>query len=63
MTQQNEHPDDDRGINDPGPHGEDWDIIGKRQEDLTAEDLKGDSRSAVTPGRARERDNNNSEPA
>jgi hypothetical protein len=63
MTQQNERPDDDRGINDPGPHGEDWDIIGKRQEDLTAEDLKGDSRSAVTPNRARERDNNNSEPA
>lgn len=33
-----------RGQNDAGTDGEDQDILGKRQEDLTSEDLKGDAR-------------------
>lgn len=36
----------ERGQNDAGEDGEDRDIIGKRQEDLTAEDLKGDARDS-----------------
>lgn len=34
----------ERGQNDAGKNGEDRDILGKRQEDLTSEDLKGDAR-------------------
>jgi hypothetical protein len=34
----------DGGRHDPGKNGEDRDIVGKRQEDLTAHDLKGDAR-------------------
>ena len=34
----------DGGRHDPGEDGEDRDIVGKRQEDLTADDLKGDAR-------------------
>ena len=57
MTQQTKHPDDDSGVNDPGAHGEDRDIVGKRQEDLTVEDLKGDSRNGQNPEEARKPDN------
>lgn len=38
--------DSDGGQFDPGENGEDRDIQGKRQEDLTAEDLEGDTRQA-----------------
>jgi hypothetical protein len=34
----------ERGQNDAGKNCEDWDILGKRQEDLTSDDLKGDAR-------------------
>ncbi|MHC9419740.1 hypothetical protein ACYZX9_14215 [Sphingomonas citri] len=46
MTQQND--DDhanDGGTNDPGENGGDQDILGKEQEDLTADDLEGDGRT------------------
>ncbi len=36
----------DRGQNDAGTDGEDRDILGKRQEDLTSEDLEGDARDS-----------------
>lgn len=36
----------ERGQNDAGKDGEDRDILGKRQEDLTSEDLKGDARDS-----------------
>jgi hypothetical protein len=36
------------GKNDPGENDEDRDIIGKHQEDLTSEDLKGDTRETKT---------------
>jgi hypothetical protein len=46
MTQQTEHDDPKQGgTNNPGENGEDRDILGKKQEDLTAKDLEGDSRS------------------
>ncbi|MGK6325104.1 hypothetical protein ACMGDM_18725 [Sphingomonas sp. DT-51] len=46
MTQQTEHDDPKQGgTNSPGENGEDHDILGKKQEDLTAKDLEGDSRS------------------
>ncbi|MBY9063312.1 hypothetical protein K7957_10255 [Sphingomonas yunnanensis] len=46
MTQQTEHDHPDQGgINNPGENGEDRDILGKEQEDLTAEDLEGDGRT------------------
>ncbi len=35
----------DGGTNNPGENGEDQDILGKDQEDLTAEDLEGDGRT------------------
>lgn len=35
----------DAGIRDAGKNGEDGDILGKKQEDLTADDLGGDARS------------------
>lgn len=34
----------DGGKNDPGKDNEDRDILGKHQDDLTSEDLKGDTR-------------------
>ena len=34
----------DAGRHDPGKNDEDRDILGKRQEDLTSDDLKGDAR-------------------
>jgi len=40
------HAEGDGGQFDPGENGEDQDIQGKRQEDLTAEDLKGDARES-----------------
>lgn len=46
MTQQIDHDHaNDGGTNDPGEKGEDRDILGKEQEDLTTDDLKGDGRS------------------
>lgn len=36
----------DSGRDDAGKDGEDRDILGKRQEDLTSEDLKGDARDS-----------------
>lgn len=46
MTQQNEYDHaNDGGTNDPGENGEDSDILGKEQEDLTADDLEGDGRT------------------
>lgn len=46
MTQQNDHDHvEDGGTNDPGENGEDSDILGKEQEDLTADDLEGASRT------------------
>jgi len=35
----------DGGTNNPGENGEDQDILGKDQQDLTAEDLEGDGRT------------------
>lgn len=35
----------DGSTNNPGENGEDQDILGKDQEDLTAEDLEGDGRT------------------
>ncbi len=34
------------GQNDAGNNGKDRDILGKRQEDLTSDDLKGDARDS-----------------
>ncbi|WP_277981379.1 hypothetical protein [Sphingomonas phyllosphaerae] len=46
MVDQAERDDaNDGGANDPGENGEDRDILGKEQEDLNAEDLKGDGRT------------------
>ncbi|MBW6526493.1 hypothetical protein KZ813_06535 [Sphingomonas sp. RHCKR7] len=46
MAQETEHDDaDDGGTNNPGENGEDRDILGKEQKDLTAEDLEGDGRT------------------
>lgn len=46
MTQQDDYEHaKDGGANDPGENGEDRDILGKEQEDLTADDLKGDGRT------------------
>ncbi|MBB4618660.1 hypothetical protein [Sphingomonas abaci] len=42
------HAEGDGGQFNPGENGEDRDIQGKRQEDLTAEDLKGDARETGT---------------
>lgn len=44
MIEQNKEA--ERGQNDAGKNGEDCDILGKRQEDLTSEDLKGDARGS-----------------
>jgi hypothetical protein len=45
MTQQSDHDGASAGgSNDPGENGEDQDILGKEQEDLTTDDLKGDGR-------------------
>lgn len=48
MTEQKPetHAEGTAGQFDPGENGEDSDIQGKRQEDLTAEDLKGDARES-----------------
>jgi hypothetical protein len=48
MTEQKPqtHAEGTAGQFDPGENGEDRDIQGKRQEDLTAEDLEGDTRQA-----------------
>lgn len=46
MTQQTDHDHaNDGGTNDPGESGEDHNILGEEQEDLTADDLKGDGRT------------------
>ncbi|MGK6324669.1 hypothetical protein ACMGDM_16520 [Sphingomonas sp. DT-51] len=46
MTRQAEHDDaENGGTNNPGTNGEDRDILGKDQQDLTAEDLEGDGRT------------------
>lgn len=46
MTQQAEHDDADTGgTNNLGTNGEDRDILGKDQQDLTAEDLEVDGRT------------------
>lgn len=46
MTQQDDHDHaTDGGTNDPGENGENRDILGKEQEDLTAGELKGDGRT------------------
>lgn len=48
MTEQKPqtHAEGTAGQFDPGENGEDRDIQGKRQEDLTAEDLEVDTRQA-----------------
>lgn len=61
MTQQNEQPDNHRGANDPGADGEDRDILGKQQEDLTTEDLRGDNRSRVNQPPPCEEDNSDAD--
>jgi len=40
------------GTDDAGARGEDADILGKKQGDLDAEDLKGDTRGAAGDGGA-----------
>lgn len=50
MTTEPNEPKDpaDAGKHDEGKGGEDRDILGKRQEDLSAEDLEGDAREEGT---------------
>jgi hypothetical protein len=46
MTQHTDRDDaNDGGTNNPGENGEGRDILGKDQQDLTAEDLEGDGRT------------------
>lgn len=42
------------GTDDSGAAGEDADILGKKQEDLDADDLKGDTRSGTGDGTAKD---------